>query len=137
MRKTSDVDRPPAQNLPPKRGTHRARKPAAAAPADLVGSLTVTVAAASWLKPTDQTAVDLAFTYARRIDSAIATGEGQEVTKALYLGPHLLNTLRELGLTPGARKDLDIEGEVSGKLSDLRKRASLTSINGGKASARK
>ena len=128
------VDRPPAQNLPPKRGTHRARKPAAAAPADLVGSLTVTVAAASWLKPTDQTAVDLA---ARRIDSAIATGEGQEVTKALYLGPHLLNTLRELGLTPGARKDLDIEGEVSGKLSDLRKRASLTSISGGKASARK
>ena len=102
-----------------------------------MGSLTVTVAAASWLKPTDQTAIDLAFTYARRIDSAIATGEGQEVTKALYLGPHLLNTLRELGLTPGARKDLDIEGEVSGKLSDLRKRASLTSISGGKAASGK
>jgi hypothetical protein len=81
--------------------------------------------------------MDLAFTYARRIDAAIATGVGQDVTKALYLGPHLLNTLRELGLTPGARKDLDIEGEVSGKLDDLRKRATITSIAGGKAAARK
>jgi len=99
--------------------------------------LTATVAAATWLKPTDKTALDLALTYARRIDAALATGEGQEVTKALYLGPHLLNTLRELGMTPGARKELDIEGEVSGKLDDLRKRASLTSITGGKTASRK
>lgn len=127
-------DRAPAQNLPPKRGTHRKRTPKSG---DLEGSLRATVAAASWLTSTDQTAIDLALTYARRIDAALATGEGQEVTKALYLGPHLLNTLRELGLTPGARKDLDIEGEVSGKLGDLRKRASLTSISGGKAASGK
>ena len=127
-------DPAPAQNLPPKRGTHRKRTPQLG---ELEASLTATVAAATWLKPTDKTALDLALTYARRIDAALATGEGQEVTKALYLGPHLLNTLRELGMTPGARKELDIEGEVSGKLDDLRKRASLTSITGGKTASRK
>ena len=43
-------------------------------------------AAVAGLAPTDQAAVDLALTYAARIDEALATGEGQEVTKALYLG---------------------------------------------------
>lgn len=104
---------------------------------ELEASLTSTLSSAAWLKPSDKTAIDLALQYARRIDTALDTGEGQEVTKALYLGPHLLNTLRELGMTPGARKDLDIEGEVSGKLDDLRKRASLTSITGGKTASRK
>jgi len=40
---------------------------------------------------------------AERIDIATATGAGQEVTKALYLVPHMMNVLREMGATPAAR----------------------------------
>ena len=43
---------------------------------------------------------------ARQIDYALRHGQGQEVTKALYLVPHLMNVLRELGATPAARKQL-------------------------------
>ena len=74
----------------------------------------------SWLAPTDQAAVDLALTYARRIDEALEYGEGVEVTKALYLGPHLLNTLRALGGAPAERKALHAEEVVGGKLAQLR-----------------
>lgn len=73
-----------------------------------------------WLQPTDQATVELAMTYARRIDEALETGEGQEVTKALYLGPHLLNTLRALGGAPAERKELGVEEAVNGKLAQLR-----------------
>jgi len=40
---------------------------------------------------------------ADRVDEAVATGEGQEVTKALYLIPHLNNVLREMLATPASR----------------------------------
>lgn len=73
----------------------------------------------------DQALVDLALRYAMRIDKGIDEG-GQAATKALYLGPHLLNTLRELGLTPngaqsGGDKPVVIEA-VSDELSALRSR---------------
>ncbi len=83
-------------------------------------SVSGAVAAMSWLKPTDQAAVDLALAYADRIDVALSEGEGQEVTKALYLGPHLLNTLRALGGAPAERKALGVEEAVGGKLAQLR-----------------
>lgn len=54
------------------------------------------------LKPEDDAAVDLALRYANAIDAAISRG-GQDMTKGLYLGPHLLATLRELGCTPAGR----------------------------------
>lgn len=41
----------------------------------------------------------LALMYAEQIDRGVAEG-GQDATKALYLGPHLLKTLGELGLSP-------------------------------------
>ena len=41
----------------------------------------------------------LAVTYAEQIDLGVLEG-GQDATKALYLGPHLLKTLGELGLSP-------------------------------------
>lgn len=44
-------------------------------------------------------ACELALMYARQIDRGVKVG-GQDATKALYLGPHLLKTLTELGLTP-------------------------------------
>lgn len=85
------------------------------------------VARMGWLEATDQAAVDLALTYAERIDAALELESGPDVTKALYLGPHLLNTLRALGGTPADRKALGAEEAVGGKLAQLR------SITGGKA----
>ncbi len=43
---------------------------------------------------------------AAQIDYAVTHGTGQEVTKALYLVPHLMNVLTTLGATPEARKSL-------------------------------
>lgn len=51
----------------------------------------------------DQAIVAAGRAVARQIDHAIGHGTGQEVTKALYLTPHLMNVLRELGATPAAR----------------------------------
>ena len=78
------------------------------------------VTAMTWLHPSDRAAVDLALAYARRIDAALTEGDGPEVTKALYLGPHLLNTLRALGGAPVERQNLHVEEAVSGKLAQLR-----------------
>lgn len=78
------------------------------------------IEAMPWLKGSDAGAIELARTYADRIDEALQFAEGQEVTKALYLGPHLLNTLRALGGAPAERKALGFEETVGGKLVDLR-----------------
>lgn len=43
---------------------------------------------------------------ARQIDYSLQHGTGQEVTKALYLVPHLMNVLHELGATPAARGNI-------------------------------
>lgn len=66
---------------------------------------------AQWLEDSDSAAVELARTYARRIDRGTVEFESGELTstdynKVLYLGPHLLNTLRALGATPEERKSL-------------------------------
>lgn len=66
------------------------------------------VKAAGWLSPSDVTAVALAATYARRIDHGTVeflNGEIDSSTynKVLYLGPHLLNTLKAIGLAPEER----------------------------------
>ena len=78
------------------------------------------VKAMTWLRPSDRAAVDLALAYARRIDLALSEGDGPEVTKALYLGPHLLNTLRALGGAPAERANLHVEEVIGGKLAQLR-----------------
>lgn len=41
-----------------------------------------------------------------QIDYAVAHGTGVEVTKALYLVPHLMNVLTQLGATPSSRNAL-------------------------------
>lgn len=66
-------------------------------------------AAAQWVEATDGAAVDLALTYADRMDKAGQEFDAGEIdstsyTKALYLGPHLLSTLKALGMTPAERK---------------------------------
>jgi hypothetical protein len=50
---------------------------------------------------------------ADRVDEATATGEGQEVTKALYLIPHMLNVLREMQATPAARTAAEVARQVA------------------------
>ena len=59
---------------------------------------------------------------ADRVDEATATGEGIEVTKALYLVPHMLNVLREMQATPASRKAAQgaVPAEPTGKLARLR-----------------
>jgi hypothetical protein len=68
---------------------------------------------------------------ADRVDEATATGEGSEVTKALYLIPHMLNVLREMQATPAARAAAEAAkrlaeaaqqpaSEADGKLAQLR-----------------
>ena len=76
-----------------------------------------------WLGPSDAAAIDLAAAYAAQIDAAVETGEGQDVTKALYLGPHLLNALRELGGTPKERKALTAgETQEADPIDELKKK---------------
>ena len=55
------------------------------------------------LLPEDRAAVSLAEAYADAIDRAAESGDAQAMTKALYLGPHLLKALGELGATPAGR----------------------------------
>lgn len=105
----------------------RARKAAPAKPKTLRESVAESVKSMTWLAASDQATVDLALTYAGRIDAALSGDDPADATKALYLGPHLLNALRALGGAPAERKALGAEEVVGGKLAQLR------SIAGGKA----
>lgn len=84
------------------------------------------VNAMSWLEASDMAMVELALEYARQIDAAraaakIALDHAREdpsfdpapalgvASKALYLGPHLHNTLRALGGAPEDRRALQQE----------------------------
>lgn len=63
---------------------------------------------------------------AEQIDTAAASGDAMAETKALYLLPHLMNILRELGATPAARAELKAQaGNGSNE-----KRARLRSLQG-------
>lgn len=61
---------------------------------------------------------------ADRVDEAVATGEGVEVTKALYLVPHMVNVLREMLATPASRTAAQSAAPAQptsgGKLAQLR-----------------
>lgn len=93
-----------------------------AQPGTLVAEVEAALAGMTWLEPTDCAAKALALKYAAQIDAA-ANLTGPELTKALYLGPHLLNALRALGGTPAERQALEPKGGVGGKLGKLRTEA--------------
>lgn len=98
-------------------------------PLGLEQSVLDAVAAMHWIKDSDLAAVKLARTYAQRIDKAMEDFEAglidsTALNKVLYLGPHLLNTLRALGGTPAERKAL-LEGGAAtpgGKMDELKKK---------------
>ncbi|MEW6874953.1 terminase small subunit [Trueperella pyogenes] len=67
----------------------------------------------------DEAIVAAGLAVAKQIDFTIAHGTGLEVTKALYLIPHLMNVLRELGATPEARKAVQASAPKKAELSSL------------------
>lgn len=95
-----------------------ARPPAVDLPAPTVGvnehalrkAFDASVAASPEAAAVDAALIQTGRTIADRVDEAVAFGEGQEVTKALYLLPHLINVLRELLATPASRHNV---GEVA------------------------
>ena len=73
------------------------------------------------LRDVDAGLVASARAVADRIDEAVATESGQELTKALYLIPHVTNLLREMLATPASRLSAGIVAEKpKGKLAQLR-----------------
>jgi hypothetical protein len=80
------------------------------------------------LAEVDAALVASARAVADRIDDAVATADGQELTKALYLIPHVTNLLREMLATPSARLAAHVSTEVEGG-----KKAKLTALRSAKA----
>lgn len=78
--------------------------------AELLRAFEKTVAALT-LKPEDASVVENGRTVAKQIDHTMKHGTPFERTKALYLIPHLMNVLRELGASPAARGELEAEGK--------------------------
>lgn len=90
-------------------------------------ALDESIAANGGLRPIDAGLVASARAVADRIDEAVASADGQELTKALYLVPHVTNLLREMLATPASRNAANLTKEVvGGKLAQLR------GIDGGK-----
>mgnify|MGYP001612755388 CR=1 FL=1 len=76
-------------------------------------------------EPEDATIIASGRRIAERIDTAAASGDPTAETKALYLLPHLMNILRELGATPAARAELKAQAKNG---TDTEKRAKLTAL---------
>jgi hypothetical protein len=93
---------------------------------ELRDAFDASVEASGLIEPVDEALVESGRKIADRVDEATTTGEGQEVTKALYLLPHLMNVLREMYATPKVRREAGVGKEdARGKLAevrDLRKR---------------
>jgi len=77
----------------------RTRKPAG----KLRTAVLAALRGAQGLTAADAGARELALSYADAIDLSRLTGDPQDLTKALHLGPHLLAALKALGCTPDSR----------------------------------
>lgn len=71
----------------------------------------------------DAALVEAGRTIANQIDFAVNNLSGQDVTKALYLTPHLVNILREMKATPLARS------AVVGKVEEKKQGSKLASVS--------
>lgn len=87
------------------------------APAQLSDQFDRTIEALD-LKGADKAAVEAGRTVAKQIDHVLVHGTPHERTKALYLLPHLMNVLKELGATPAARGELEEEVKTEVKTKD-------------------
>lgn len=86
------------------------------------------IEASNMLEAVDAGLVAAARAVADRIDTAVATEQGAELTKALYLIPHVNNLLKEMLATPAARDAANVKPEV---VSD--KKAKLAALRAGRA----
>lgn len=64
---------------------------------------------------------------ADQIDYAVDNLSGEQLTKALYLMPHLMGILKEMLATPAARKAVGLAGKSEGAPSTLGR---LRSVHG-------
>ncbi len=96
------------------------------------------VEAAVWLEASDGAVVELAAMYARRMDQGWVEFQSGDLTstdynKVLYLGPHLLNTLKSIGLSPEDRQNIlaarPVEREVD-LVDDLRNKRRARVVGG-------
>lgn len=79
---------------------------------ELLASYEETVKASDQIRPVDRGLVETGRQIAAQIDYAVENLTGQDLTKALYLSPHLVNILRELLATPAARHAAGIKLDV-------------------------
>jgi len=87
---------------------------------DLRDAFDSTVTTSILIQPVDSALIEAGRKIADQIDLVADTGTGQEVTKALYLVPHMVNILKEMLATPASRKTAGIEkGNAGGKLASL------------------
>lgn len=92
----------------------------------LVRSLTSSVRAATWLTSADQATVDLAYRFAWQLDTARDNRGPDEADKFEgWLMPQYLSALKELGLTPAARKAVKAPETTKRRVDDIRKRLSV------------
>lgn len=111
-------------------------------PHGLVAAVDASVKAMDWLEDSDLASVELARTYAGRIDEALrAFDEGEiestDLNKVLYLGPHMLNTLRALGGAPQERKALTSDSpEAANPFDELKKRRARAEASAAKRAAK-
>jgi len=88
---------------------------------DLRDAFDKTVKASRLIQPVDSALLEAGRKIADRVDEVTETGDGQEITKALYLVPHMMNILREMFATPASRKAAGIadEEKAIGTLASL------------------
>lgn len=89
---------------------------------DLASSFEQTIRASNLTRPVDAALVETGRQIAGQIDFAVENLSGQDLTKALYLAPHLVNILRELLATPASRHAAGLveEGSTVSKLATVR-----------------
>lgn len=85
----------------------------------------------------DEALVEAGRAIADQIDFAVENLTGSDLTKALYLTPHLMNVLREMHATPESRRAAGVvveEAKAGAKRApSSRSKARLESLKGGKS----
>lgn len=91
--------------------------------AGIVEAFEETVASCEHAEEVDAALIESGRTIAARIQDAVEHSEGAELTKTLYLVPHLMNVLREMRATPAARMTVSSQAapRSGSKLAQMRR----------------